>query len=300
MELLLGNGERMTASPSEHPELFNATCGGMGLTGIILSATLRLKPICSSSIVETTIKAPNLDTVLSSFADNASTTYSVAWIDCLARGKHLGRSLLMLGEHAEHGPLAVQQKNPLPLPIDMPASLLNGFTVKTFNTLYYGKAIKTRRTRRVAFEPFFYPLDVLADWNRLYGKPGFVQYQFALPTAEGLREILERIAASGKASFLAVLKAFGKCNDRYLSFPIEGYTLALDFKAEPAVFQLLDELDKVVLAHGGRLNLCKDARMSVDTFKAGYPRWQEFEEIRGRYHAIGKFSSLQSRRLGLQ
>lgn len=300
MDLLLGNGEHITISPSEHAELFNATCGGMGLTGIILSATVRLKPIRSSSIVETTIKAPDLDTVLTAFTENANTTYSVAWIDCLARGKHLGRSLLMLGEHAEHGQLTVQEKKPLPVPIEMPACLLNSLSVKAFNTLYYGKALRTRRTRLIPFEPFFYPLDALSNWNRLYGKSGFVQYQFALPTVAGLSKILERIATSGKASFLAVLKAFGKGNGRYLSFPIEGYTLALDFKAEPAAFHLLDELDKMVLDHGGRLNLCKDARMSAITFRTGYPAWEAFEEIRARYHAIGKFASLQSRRLGLQ
>lgn len=303
IELLLGNGERVQGSPANNPDLFHATCGGMGLTGIILSATLRLKPIRSSTIVETTIKAPNLDAVLVAFEENAATNYSVAWIDCLARGKNLGRSLLMLGEHTDEGPLTVQAKKPLEVPFDMPANLLNHATVKAFNTLQYWKTRQTRRTRRILFEPFFYPLDVVADWNRLYGTPGFIQYQFVLPKASGvagLRKALELIAASGRGSFLAVLKAFGKGNQNLLSFPTEGYTLALDFKAEPAVFQLLDQLDKLVLDHGGRLYLAKDARMSEATFKAGYPRWQEFEKIRDRYHAIGKFASIQSRRLGLE
>jgi decaprenylphospho-beta-D-ribofuranose 2-oxidase len=303
IELLLGNGERVFTSRADKPELFHATCGGMGLTGVILSATLRLRPIRSSAIIETVVKAPDLDAVLVALADNATATYSVAWIDCLARGKHLGRSLLMLGEHAEDGPLAVQARQSLPVPFDMPASLLNHATISAFNTLFYYKAMPARRTRRVAFEPFFYPLDKLTDWNRLYGKPGFVQYQFVLPMVSGitgLRDVLERIVASGRGSFLAVLKVFGKANDHHLSFPVAGYTLALDFKAEPAVFQLLDDLDRVVLDHGGRFYLTKDARMSEATFKAGYPRWQEFEEVRGKYHAIGKFASAQSRRVGLQ
>jgi FAD/FMN-containing dehydrogenase len=275
----------------------------MGLTGLILTATLRLKPIRASEIVETTIKAPDLDAALAAFEENAEATYSVAWIDCLARGKHLGRSLLMLGEHAETGVLDVRSRQPLPVPFDMPASLLNRATVSAFNTLYYAKSCLRTQTRRIPLEPFFYPLDALADWNRLYGRPGFVQYQFVLPKASGLsglRAILERIAASGRGSFLAVLKVFGKANDNLLSFPTEGYTLALDFKAEPAVFDLLDELDQRVLDQGGRIYLAKDARMSEHTFKTGYPRWQEFEEIRGRWHAIGKFASNQSRRLGLQ
>lgn len=303
MELLLGNGERVHVSSADKPDLFHATCGGMGLTGVILIATLRLKPIRSSAMVETTIKAPDLDAVLAAFEENAAANYSVAWIDCLARGKYLGRSLLMLGEHAEEGPLTVHASKPLPVPFDMPARLLNHSTVQAFNTLYYWKAKQARHTRRIPFEPFFYPLDALADWNRLYGKPGFVQYQFVLPKAAGvagLRKVLERIAASGRGSFLAVLKVFGNGNDNLLSFPSEGYTLALDFKAEPAVFQLLDELDHLVLDHGGRLYLSKDARMSEMTFKSGYPRWQEFEAVRAKYHAIGKFASQQSKRLGLQ
>ena len=302
LELLLGNGDMVSVAPSENAELFRATCGGMGLTGIILSVTLQLKPIVASSILQTTIKAPNLEAVLEAFAANAARTYSVAWIDCLARGKALGRSLLMLGEHATDGPLVVQTKPPTPVPFDLPASLLNRASVQAFNTLYYGRIRHKVNQQRLAFEPFFYPLDAIGQWNRLYGKPGFVQYQFVLPQAAGvagLREVIERIAESGRGSFLAVLKVFGPANANLLSFPQAGYTLALDFKAEPAVFELLDELDAIVLHHGGRLYLAKDARMSAATFKSSYPNWQAFEKVRERWHAHGKFASAQSRRLGL-
>jgi FAD/FMN-containing dehydrogenase len=274
----------------------------MGLTGIILSATIQLKSILSSDIIQTTIKAPNLDAVLEAFDANSATTYSVAWIDCLARGANLGRSLLMLGEHATDGHLIMQPAAPKPVPFDLPAGLLNHTSVQAFNTLYYGRVRQAKSTRRLPFEPFFYPLDALADWNRLYGKAGFVQYQFVLPKAAGvagLREALELIAKSGRGSFLAVLKVFGAANANPLSFPIEGYTLALDFKAEPAVFELLDALDRLVLHHGGRLYLTKDARMTEATFKTSYPRWSEFEQVRARWHAHGKFASAQSRRLGL-
>lgn len=303
LELLLGNGEHVMASWQHNPELFHATCGGMGLTGLILSASIQLKPIGASDIIETTIKARSLAAVLDAFEAHRTATYSVAWIDCLAHGNHLGRSLLMLGEHADTGALTVLSDRIIPVPIDMPAKLLNQITVKAFNALYYGKTLCARHTRRVPFEPFFYPLDKLAHWNRLYGKAGFVQYQFVLPQAAGLaglRTVLERIAQSGRGSFLAVLKVLGPANDHYLSFPIEGYSLALDFKAEPRVFTLLDELDRIVLDHGGRLYLAKDARMSEAIFKASYPQWQQFEQIRARYHAHGKFASAQSRRLGLQ
>jgi len=302
LELLLGNGERVNASPTERTDLFHATCGGMGLTGIILSVTLQLKPIVASSILQTTVKAANLEAVLEAFEANAASTYSVAWIDCLARGTSLGRALLMLGEHATDGPLAVQTKPPMPVPFDLPAALLNRASVQVFNSLYYSRIRQKVSQQRMAFEPFFYPLDALGQWNRLYGKPGFVQYQFVLPQATGvvgLREVLKRIAESGRGSFLAVLKLFGPANANYLSFPQAGYTLALDFKAEAAVFELQDELDAIVLHHGGRLYLAKDARMSAATFKASYPNWQAFEEVRARWHAHGKFASTQSLRLGL-
>ena len=303
IDLLLGNGERVAASPTENTDLFHATCGGMGLTGIILSATVQLKPIRASDIIETTIKVPSLDAVLEAFDVHMASTYSVAWIDYLARGASLGRSLLMLGEHAPDGPLTVQTKPPRSVPFDLPAGLLNRATMQTFNTLYYGRVRRTQSTRRLPFEPFFYPLDALSGWNRLYGKAGFVQYQFVLPKdtgVAGLREVLELITQSGCSSFLAVLKVFGAANANHLSFPTAGYTLALDFKVEPAVFELLDVLDCVVLNYGGRIYLTKDARMTETTFKASYPRWLEFEQARARWHAHGKFASVQSRRLGLQ
>lgn len=301
--MLLGNGDELAVSPTQNADLFYATCGGMGLTGIITSATIRLKPIKSSKISETTIKAPDLEAVLNAFEENEGATYSVAWIDCLAKGKSLGRSLLMLGEHADSGDLIVPEAKTLSISFDMPTTLLNQRTIQAFNTLYYNRIRQQKITRTIGYEPFFYPLDKIANWNRLYGKPGFTQYQFVLPKEAGLsgmRSILERIAASGRGSFLAVLKAFGEANQNLLSFPMEGYTLALDFKAEPAVFELLNEIDELVLNFGGRLYLTKDARMSEVTFKASYPNWQQFEEVRGRYHAFGKFASRQSQRLGLQ
>jgi len=302
LQLLLGNGEIVRVSPTENTALFHATCGGMGLTGTILSASFRLVPIKSSEIIETTIKAANLDVVLDGFEQFGTSTYTVAWIDCLAQGENLGRSLLMVGEHAEDGPLTVADKNPLTMPVDAPSSLLNPFSIKAFNALYYAKAQHGVSTRRRSFESYFYPLDQILQWNKLYGKAGFMQYQFVIPTSagrEGLRQILKTIAASGQGSFLAVLKTFGKKNANYLSFPIEGYTLALDFKVTKSIFALMDQLDQLVLQYGGRLYLAKDARMSEATFKNSYPNWHEFEAVRERYHAIGKFASLQSRRLGL-
>lgn len=303
LELLLGNGERVHASSTDNTDLFRATCGGMGLTGVILSAKLRLRRIDSSDIVQTTIKAANLEAVLEAFDAHAVSTYSVAWIDCLARGASLGRSVLMLGEHAAAGPLAIRAKPATGVPFDMPGAMLNRTTALAFNALYFGRAPRAPHARRLPLESFFFPLDALSDWNRLYGAAGFVQYQCAFPKdtgKAGLREVLEQVSRSGQGAFLAVLKSFGAANANHLSFPISGYTLALDFKAEPAVFELLETLDKTLLHHGGRIYLAKDARMSEATFKRSYPRWQEFEQVRARWHAHGRFASDQSRRLGLQ
>ena len=285
-----------------HPELFRATCGGMGLTGVILEATLKLKPIHSSYINKTIIKARNLEEALELFEEYQDRTYSVAWIDCLSMGKSLGRSLLMLGEHANEGNFIPGKSSKVTIPVEMPSLLLNRYSIQAFNTLYYHRVTKNYSDQVVHLESFFYPLDGIHQWNRLYGKNGFLQYQFVLPKeagVNGIMSILKSIAKSRRGSFLAVLKIFGKGNKNYLSFPMEGYTLALDFKLERGLFEQLDELDKIVLNYGGRLYLTKDARMSEDMFKESYPQWERFMETRTRYGADQIFNSLQSQRLGL-
>ncbi len=301
-DLMLATGEILSCSPQNHAELFRATCGGMGLTGIILEASLSLKPIRSAFIEQHTLKAPNLQYAIDLLDANQGSTYTVAWIDCLAAGSALGRSLVMLGEHAREGDLNRRSKRQIVVPFDMPGKLLNRFTIKAFNTLYYHRVLQEKSLHTVHYESFFYPLDGLHQWNRLYGKNGFVQYQFVLPKLagiEGMRAILEKISSSGRGSFLAVLKVFGKQNANFLSFPMEGYTLALDFKVEDGLFELLDALDAMVLDYGGRIYLTKDARMSDRTFKKSYVNWESFQELRERYGALGKFASRQSQRLGL-
>jgi FAD/FMN-containing dehydrogenase len=300
--LLLGSGDVVQVSKTQLPDLFRATCGGMGLTGIILSAVIQLKPIQSSQIIQTTLKAKCLEDVCELFEINATATYSVAWIDCLAIGRQLGRSLLMLGEHSQDNILQMSKKKSLNIPIDMPDVLLNRYSIKAFNALYYHKAITKRKIESLPFEPYFYPLDAISNWNRLYGSRGFWQYQCVLPKSVGvigLRRLLNTIALSGKGSFLAVLKAFGSANENYLSFPMEGYTLALDFKISEGVLQLIQKLDAMVIDMGGKIYLTKDALMSELTFKKTYHQWEQFENIRAKYSAIGKFSSVQSKRLGL-
>lgn len=301
MSILLGTGEIVTTSPTDKSDLFHATCGGMGLTGIILSATIQLLPIKSSAVMQTTLKTACLKETCEAFEQNNQATYSVAWIDCVTTGKHLGRSVLMLGEHAQSGSLDLNFKDRIGIPFHAPSSLLNKFTVSTFNSLYYGKAANNK-TESIPLPPFFYPLDAISGWNKLYGKAGFVQYQFVLPKEGGvanMHQILALIAESAAGSFLAVLKQFGEANSNLLSFPLAGYTLALDFKLCQTTINLLKRLDAMIVDMGGRIYLTKDALMSEATFKTTYTRWQDFESTRAKYGAIGKFASTQSKRLGL-
>ncbi len=299
-DLLLPNGETRRCSATENEDLFRATCGGMGLTGLITRVRLRLRPVASAFIRQTVIKSRNLAETFELFEASQDVTYSVAWIDCLAQGEHLGRCLLMFGEHAESAPRRLANGLRLNVPLETPGFLLNSHSVRLFNFLYYNKVRRRESRSLVPLKSFFYPLDAIANWNRLYGSRGLLQYQFVLPKAagmEGLREILSRIAHTGMGSFLAVLKLFGPENGNYLSFPMEGCTLALDFKVEPRLFPRLDALAQGVIRDGGRLYLAKDSRMSAGTFQAGYPLLDEFRAIREKHGLANFFSTMQSKRL---
>ncbi len=303
MDVMQHDGSVVQCSAIQRPELFRHTCGGMGLTGIILQATFSLKKIETSYITQKSLKAANLDEIMDYFAANEHYMYSVAWIDCLAKGKDIGKSILMLGEHSKFGELDTQkQENPLyfndktkvSVPFYFPSFTLNPLTIKAFNFLYYNKQIKKEATAQIHYEPYFYPLDAVLHWNKIYGKNGFTQYQFVLPvegSRQGLKDILKAISDSGEGSFLAVLKLFGEADkEAVMSFPKRGYTLALDFKISDKVLQLLDKLDQIVLHHGGRLYLAKDVRMSKDFFHKTYNKIVQREQ---------GFSSLQSERLGI-
>ena len=271
-KLMKENAEVITCSREENTEDFWATVGGMGLTGIILSAKIKLKNIETAYIRQESIKADNLDEIFQLFEESEGWLYNVAWIDCLQKGENIGRSILMRGYHALREELPPKlHKNPLKnprkilptIPFYFPSWVLNSFTIKIFNWLYYNKQTKKSVEGFVHYEPFFYPLDVINEWNKIYGKKGFIQYQMVIPKEkgkEGMRKILETIADSGNGSFLAVLKLFGKSNPKaYNSFPMEGYTLALDFKVNNKLKALVEELDKIVEEFGGRIYLTKDS-----------------------------------------
>ncbi len=270
--LMNEKGEILTCSKTENADKFWSTIGGMGLTGIVLSAKFKLKNIESSYIRQESIKAENLDEIFKLFDESESWTYNVAWIDCLQKDKNLGRSVMMRGEHAfkhelpkklQDNPLLVKKNTSPSIPFYFPNFVLNNLTVKLFNFLYYSKQTKKEVKTFVHYESFFYPLDIVNDWNRIYGKSGFIQYQMVIPKEkgkEGMKRILETIAKSGNGSFLAVLKLFGKDNpEAYNSFPMEGYTLALDFKVNKKLKKLVAQLDDIVEEFGGRIYLTKDS-----------------------------------------
>ena len=305
LDLALADGTVLTCSATQHADVFAATCGGMGLTGIIVAVTLRLLRIETSLIRQRTSRCANLAEAMAALAA-ARDTYAVAWIDCLAKGAAMGRSVLFLGEHARadevpagKGGLVATRRRAVRMPVDFPGFVLNRWSVAAFNELYWRRAKPGEAL--VDYDGYFYPLDALLEWNRIYGRAGFVQYQCVLPTEAseaGLTALLTRIAQAGAGSFLSVLKLFGP-QDGVLSFPMAGFTLALDFPANPKTFALLDELDAVVADHGGRLYLAKDARMGAAFFQRSYPRLDEFRALRARLDPGGKFWSVQSRRLGI-
>ena len=310
--LVTANGETRTCSRTENADLFRATLGGMGLTGIILSASFRLKPIETAFVLEETLAAGDLSETMALFEKSADWPYSVAWIDCLARGAKQGRSLLMRGRFMECSalparlgadPLRPAAGRQLTVPVDAPSMLLNRHTISVFNEWYYRRGAKLSRPQLVHFDRFFFPLDRLRAWNRLYGRRGFVQYQCVLPTREspiGIRALLDRISTARHASFLAVLKLFGPVGEGLLSFPMEGYTLTLDFPMHTGTPALLVALDEITHRHGGRVYLAKDACSTPARLRQGYPQRTAFG--RRRTEAAGlvpKFASMLSRRLAL-
>jgi len=307
IKLLLADGSLVNCGPEQNQQLFQATCGGMGLTGLILEATFQLKSVETPFIKTTTYKANNLDQIFKLFDETKDYNYSVAWLDCLAKGHQFGRSILSVGEHAtqdEVGPPSRTQSpieaKSINMPFYLPALVLNDLSIRAFNFLYYHRAAHNQSTF-TSLDPFFYPLDKIKHWNRMYGKRGFVQYQFVLPlkeSYEGIPVILEKIVKKGLASFLTVLKLLGP-QEGMLSFPKEGYTLALDFPVNDEVLAFLKELDKLVLKYDGRIYLAKDARMPESVFSASYPELNRFKEIKSHYDPQGKFTSTLSERLGL-
>ncbi|MFZ5697834.1 MAG: FAD-binding protein [Pseudomonadota bacterium] len=273
-------------SREQRPELFAATVGGLGLTGIMLAVEIQLRRVVSGEIDQRSIRFGNLDEffAISQEHDDAH-EYTVSWVDCLASGKQAGRGIYIAGNHATSGSLVPSAASVLSVPIDPPVSLINALSLRVFNTLYYHRQCSRDVESRVRYASFFYPLDGVLQWNRIYGRQGFQQYQCVVPRAEGrevIGAVMAEIARAGAGSFLAVLKQCGDiASPGLLSFPMPGVTLALDFpQREPINTRLFAKLDALVHEAGGRLYPAKDAHMGADHFRHAYPQWQTVESLR--------------------
>ena len=311
LRLLDAHGEVHDLTPDNDPEWWWATIGGMGLTGVVLDADFDLIPITSSRCVVDTERARDLDDILARMAQGDHRyRYSVAWIDLLARGRNLGRSVLTRGEHAQADDLAVKDRrdalrfDPRPL-ASVPAGLpnvLNRASVAAFNEMWFRRAPRHRTGEIQTLSAFFHPLDAVGHWNRLYGRRGFLQYQLLVPfgAEAALRTVVEQLAASGAASFLAVLKRFGHANAAPLSFPYPGWTLTIDLPAaSDTVATLVQSLDDVVLGAGGRHYLAKDAHLTAAAVRRGYPRLAQWQAVQRRVDPHQRWNSDLARRLQL-
>lgn len=307
--IILADGSVVKASREENSDLFWANFGGLGLLGTILTVRLQLRKIETTYFIQKSIPARNLEEMLQAIDESDKHfAYSVAWIDSLGKGKDLGKGVLVVGNEAKRkdlpqkhltNPLKVSGKPKLAVPFYLPAFSLNTFTVSLLNKALYLK--QKSSTGLAHYDGFFFPLDMINDWNRGYGRRGFIQYQFVLPEENGkenIRRILKEITKSDCVPFLNVLKKFGK-GQGILSFPMKGYTFAIDFPITPQLKPFTQKLDKMVLEAGGRIYLGKDAYLDEDTFKAMYPQYTQWLEVKRKYDPDNHFTSDLARRIGL-
>ena len=285
-ELVRSDGTKRLCSPTENPDWFGATIGGLGLTGVITWVSLRLRPIVSRMIDYEGIQFHGVDEFLALTEQYKHIEYTVSWIDCASTGKNFARGVFMLGDHSQvPAELKPSLEPKLVFPIEAPGFALNHTTVSMFNTVFFHKQLKPRVVALQDYEPFFYPLDKVLRWNKLYGKSGLLQFQYALPwesAREGTIAILTEVAKSGLASFLAVLKAFGDVpSPGLMSFPQPGITLALDFPIKAGLtFPLFERLADMTRDFGGRLYPAKDAAMTAAQFQQFYPQWEQFARFK--------------------
>jgi decaprenylphospho-beta-D-ribofuranose 2-oxidase len=311
LEILLADGSKKRCSPKQEMDLFWATVGGLGLTGIITEVTLQLIPITTAYMYVQNFPTKNLDETLKILDEiDQKTKYSVAWIDCLSTGENFGRSIIMKARHAipeelphvKSNPLLIKSKPIYTVPFRFPSWIINYWTVKCFNAIYYSFQSKRETSNIVSYESFFYPLDALNNWNRLAGKKGFIQYQFVVPNKNGkecLHQFLEELTKNKVASFLGVLKKLGTEGQGMLSFPLEGYTLSVDIPMNSNLLPFLDLLDELVLKYQGRVFLIKDARLKSEKLRAMYPQLTKWQRLKAQVDPKGIFSSDLSRRLSL-
>ena len=303
LDIVTANGDCVRASLTNHPELFAATIGGCGLTGVIARLKLRLQRKSANAVETNEYRVRDLDhffELMSTHRDKA--TYTVGWIDALQKGRSLGRGIFQTGEPIKANGIK-PRRDSLSVPITMPSYTLNKLSIGLFNALYYKRIPATGRQRIVEYSAFHHPLDAIKNWNRLYGRNGFYQFQCVLPdktARDGIRDILELVAAKGAASFLGVLKTFGAEGLGYLSFPLPGVTLSLDLPVRSETDMLMGHLEEKTRNNGGRIYLAKDAALSADGFAEMYPRLNQFRSTLHEYDPDCRFESDMSRRLKIR
>lgn len=300
IDLLTSDGSVRTFSPHSRPAWFRATCGGCGLTGVLTRIAFRMRRVPSGYVQVTKRRLDNLDAFLEAFEAARDASYSVGWIDARAQGSELGRGILETAEPATENRPVPRAKNETAVPFELPLSLVNPMSVKAFNALYFHNASKEGSTALRSYRSFLYPLDAIGSWNRIYGKRGFHQFQCVVPYKDGveaLRRLLETISSCGAPSFLTVLKRLGPGRAGYLSFPMEGYTLAVDFPNSPATELLYRALVHVTLDYGGRVYLAKDALLWPEAFAHMYPELDEFRQVVAELDPSARLQSDMARRL---
>ena len=308
LEIIDSKGEIKRCSKTQNNDMFEWTIGGMGLTGIIIRAAIKLRPIKTCWIKQKTFIAKDINEALDIFEKTMDATYSVAWINSTKSQDNIGQSLIMIGEHASiddldkkksQNPLKLKLKKKRNIPFYFPNWFLNKKLIKLFNSAYYYIGKKNLNEKLVYWDDYFYPLDNILGWNKIYGRKGFLQYQCVIPlknSKDGLIELLKELEKSKVSSFLSVLKRFGNQKGKF-SFPIEGYTIALDFPVSDETFKLLEKLDEITLRYGGRFYLAKDARMNKEIFKKSDLRIKDYIDFRNKNNCHKNFNSSQSNRL---
>ncbi|MGF1469340.1 MAG: FAD-binding protein [Sandaracinaceae bacterium] len=304
LRMRVADGRVLWCSAEEHPDLFLATLGGMGLTGHILEVELTMRPIRSPWIAMESRRVGDIDEYIDALKDTAERfPYAVGWIDCLTRGRHMGRGILMAGDWAEPDTAPARFPSPkrrMTFPVELPSWVLNRASIRAFNLAYYWKHLPRKREQLVHWESFFYPLDGIRHWNRMYGPRGFTQYQCVVPEDAGRgapRRVLDRLTSLGGASFLCVIKDCGPEGRGLLSFPRRGTSIALDIAVRDGTQALVDALNEAVLKEGGRIYLAKDTFTRPEHFRAMEPRLERFLEVRRRWDPDGRIRSAQSVRL---
>ena len=301
LKIITAEGKLYNCSKNENQELFQATCGGMGLTGIIVSAKIQLLKIKSKFIDAQIIKTKNLNETMVKLKELNDNKYLIAWIDATAKNEAKGRSIIFIGNHSVDGDLKFEEKKTISIPSKFPGFFLNKYTIKLFNKIYY-HFHKNNNNFKQNLDSFFYPLDNIKNWNNLYGKNGFTQIQILIEEKNPekiISKVLNFFQEKEQLSFLSTIKEFGKGNNNYLSFPNKGYTLTLDLKVNNKLKKIYQEFEYLLINHRAKIYLTKDSFMSEQYFKKTYDNYNKFKEIKNKYNPSNLINSFQSRRIGI-